>query len=91
MRTIAFVTQKGGAGKSTLSTNLAVAASLAGERVVLLDLDGSQSAASWAKIRGKSDVGIESVPAAKLAATLAALEKRNVTLVVIDAPGGIGA
>ena len=91
MRTIAFVTQKGGAGKSTLSTNVAVAASLAGERVVLLDLDGSQSAASWAKIRGKSDVGIESVPAAKLAATLAALEKKNVTLVVIDAPGGVGA
>ncbi len=91
MRTIAFVTQKGGTGKSTLATNIAVAASLAGERVFLLDLDGSQSAVSWSKIRGKSDVGVESVPAAKLASTLAALEKKGVTLVVIDAPGAIGA
>jgi chromosome partitioning protein len=90
MRTIAFVTQKGGAGKSTLATNVAVAATLSGERVVLLDLDGSQSAASWAKIRGKTDVAVENVPAAKLAATLAALERKGVTLVVIDAPGGVG-
>ena len=90
MRTIAFVTQKGGAGKSTLATNVAVAASLAGERAVILDLDGSQSAASWAKIRGKSEVGVESVPAAKLVAALAAMEKKGVTLVVINAPGGIG-
>jgi chromosome partitioning protein len=91
MRTIAFVTQKGGAGKSTLATNVAVAASLAGERVVLLDLDGSQSTASWAKVRGKSDVGVESIPAAKLARTMQALEKKGVTLVLIDAPGGMGA
>ena len=90
MRTIAFVTQKGGAGKSTLATNLAVAATFAGERVVLLDLDASQSAASWAKIRGKNDIAVESVPAAKLAATLATLERKGVTLVVLDAPGGVG-
>jgi chromosome partitioning protein len=90
MRTIAFVTQKGGAGKSTLATNVAVAASLSGERVFLLDLDGSQSAASWSKIRGKSDVAVESVPPAKLVSTLETLEKKGVTLVVIDAPGAIG-
>jgi len=36
-------------------------------------------------------VGVESVPAAKLAATLASLEKKGVTLVLIDAPGGMGA
>ncbi len=90
MRTIAFITQKGGAGKSTLATNVAVAASLAGEQVVLLDLDGSQSAASWSKIRGRSDVAVESVPAAKLALKREALEKRGVTLLVIDAPGGAG-
>ncbi len=90
MRSIAFVTQKGGAGKSTLATNVAVAASLAGEQVVVLDLDGSQSAASWSKIRGKSDVAVESLTAAKLAGKLQTLKERGVTLVVIDAPGGLG-
>ncbi len=37
MKTIALVTQKGGAGKSTLASSLAVAALEAGERVCLID------------------------------------------------------
>jgi len=39
MRAIAFLTQKGGAGKTTLAASLAAAAVNAGERVIALDLD----------------------------------------------------
>jgi chromosome partitioning protein len=51
MRTIAFLTQKGGAGKSTLAASLAVAAAHAGERVIALDLDPQASLFRWGKRR----------------------------------------
>ena len=46
MRTITLVTQKGGAGKTTVAASLAVAAAEAGERVVALDLDPQGSLAA---------------------------------------------
>ncbi len=51
MRTIAFLTQKGGTGKTTLAVSLAVAAAHAGERVIALDLDPQASLLRWAKYR----------------------------------------
>ncbi|WP_159730630.1 AAA family ATPase [Methylosinus sp. Ce-a6] len=87
MRTIAFVTQKGGAGKSTLASSIAVAARSAGERVFIIDLDPLQSLVKWSKAREATDVPVEHVPPAKLGKALVALEKKGVTLVVIDAPG----
>lgn len=87
MQTIAFVTQKGGAGKSTLASGVAVAARAAGERVVVIDLDPLRTLVNWAKARGDSDLGVEYVPPAKLMRAIAALEKKGVTLVIVDAPG----
>ncbi|PPD46609.1 MAG: ATPase [Methylocystis sp.] len=87
MRTIAFVTQKGGAGKSTLASSVAVAARASGERVFIIDLDPLQTLVKWAGAREAADIGVEHVPPAKLSKALAALEKKGVTLVVIDAPG----
>lgn len=87
MRTIAFVTQKGGAGKSTLASSVAVAACAAGERVVVMDLDPLQTLVTWSATRRDANLAVEHTSPAKLAKTLAALEKKGVTLVVIDAPG----
>jgi chromosome partitioning protein len=87
MRTIAFVTQKGGAGKSTLASSIAVAARRAGERVFIIDLDPLQSLVKWSQAREGADVPVEHVPPAKLGRALTALEKKGVSLVVIDAPG----
>jgi chromosome partitioning protein len=51
MRTIAFLTQKGGAGKTSLAASLAVAAAHAGEKVIALDLDPQASLLRWGKCR----------------------------------------
>ena len=47
MLVIAVLNQKGGVGKSTLATNLAAAAHLAGKRTLVLDLDRQGSAFDW--------------------------------------------
>lgn len=90
MQTIAFVTQKGGAGKSTLASGVAVAARATGERVFIIDLDPLQTLVKWANQRKERDIGVEHIPPGKLVRALAALEKKGVTLVVIDAPGRDG-
>jgi chromosome partitioning protein len=87
MRTIAFVTQKGGAGKSTLASSISVAARHAGEKVFIVDMDPLQSLVKWSQNRKATDVPVEFIPPEKLSKALAALEKKGITLVVIDAPG----
>jgi chromosome partitioning protein len=91
MKTIALVTQKGGAGKSTLASSLAVAAMEAGERVCLIDMDPQATLTLWGKRRGEADAPVIAASAGKLNAVLAALEARGVTLAVIDTPGAEGA
>ena len=52
MKTITFLSHKGGTGKSTLAIHLAVAAQAAGQEVLLVDLDhNSASVAEWASAR----------------------------------------
>jgi len=90
MRTLAFVTQKGGAGKSTLASSLAVAASEAKEKVCVIDMDPQGSLINWAKTRGTNDVEVVASGAARLPATLAQLKARGTTLAIIDTPGAEG-
>lgn len=47
MKTFVIAAQKGGAGKTTLARNLAVAAAQDGQRVLALDLDPQQSFRAW--------------------------------------------
>lgn len=91
MKTIALVTQKGGAGKSTLASSLAVVAKQAGERVCLIDMDPQATLTIWGKTRGENDIPVISASPAKLQAVLSALSAKSVTLVVIDTPGAEGA
>jgi chromosome partitioning protein len=91
MRTIAFVTQKGGSGKSTLASSLAVAAKDVGERVCVIDLDPQASLLSWRKTRKASDIGVIVAAVGRLPAVLKELEKKGITLAIIDTPGADGA
>jgi chromosome partitioning protein len=87
MRTIALVTQKGGSGKSTIASQIAVAAHEAGERVFIIDMDPQASLVRWFKVRQEKDIAVEAVAPAKLGAALGALQKSGVTLVIIDTAG----
>jgi chromosome partitioning protein len=55
MKTVALINTKGGVGKTTLSSNLAVWVAQHGKRVAMVDLDPQRSLASWWKRRGQSD------------------------------------
>lgn len=90
MQTIALVTQKGGAGKTTLAATLAVAASEAGEKVIALDLDPQGSLAAWGNDRQADAPAVDTLAADKVAQlpqVLAALAKKGFTLAILDCAG----
>lgn len=47
MKTVAFVSQKGGSGKTTLSIHYAVAAAETGLKVAIIDTDPQASSTGW--------------------------------------------
>ena len=47
MITLAFVSQKGGAGKSTIAANIAAYAASNGIKTVIIDLDQQASISAW--------------------------------------------
>ena len=58
MRTIVVASSKGGAGKSTLSTNLAAHFALQGKRTVLIDADRQKSSTHWCEKRAALDTAV---------------------------------
>jgi chromosome partitioning protein len=84
MQTLAVISQKGGVGKTTTATCLAVEAARAGQRVLLIDLDPQATATFWADLRADKDVAVLSVQAARLAPTLKAAQEAGTDLVIID-------
>ena len=98
MRTIAFLTQKGGTGKTTLAASLAVAAADAGERVIALDLDPQASLVRWGERRAAANAGnkiivepLEHERLPRLPAILDGLAGVGFTLAVFDTAGADGA
>jgi len=83
MNVIAFLSQKGGSGKTTLSVHTAVAA---GERVCVIDADPQESATAWASVRQEQTPIVATAQAGELPAALEAAANEGITLAVIDAP-----
>jgi chromosome partitioning protein len=81
---IAVAQQKGGAGKSTLAANLAVALLEHGP-VTLLDTDPQQSLARWHNIRGEGPLGFEAPAGWRVTGALDRL-RRLPGFVVMDTP-----
>ena len=84
MKTIAVISQKGGAGKTTLALHLAVAAELEQKRAAVIDLDPQASAASWGDSRSADAPAVVSAQAARLANVLAAAREAGASLAIID-------
>jgi chromosome partitioning protein len=86
MRTISIISQKGGAGKTTLAVHLATAA--AAERVTLLiDTDPQATASRWSQWRGGADPDVVDCGAPSLLGDkLSKAEALGAELVVIDTP-----
>ena len=90
MRIVAFVTQKGGSGKSALASSLAVAAQETGEKVCVIDMDPQASLMSWSKARAADDIAVIASGAAGLPSVLAQMKAKGCTLAVIDTPDADG-
>lgn len=87
MKAIAFMTQKGGTGKTTLAASIAVAAHEAGERVFLIDLDPQGSLAGWGERRQTHEPPVDRITPDKLSAAMNGLKQAGYTLAVIDTQG----
>lgn len=99
MRTITLVTQKGGAGKTTLATSLAIAAQQAGETVAAFDLDPQGSMVEWGSMRRKADPDtipdqhlpvVERFPperVGQMSRMLSTLAGKGITLTILDTAG----
>ena len=83
MNVVAILSEKGGAGKTTLSVHLATAAQLAGRASFILDLDPQGSAFSWAE-RRQAEPEAEAVQPVAVAGWLDRLRKAGAELVVLD-------
>ncbi|MGX5729392.1 nucleotide-binding protein [Pseudoxanthomonas beigongshangi] len=58
MKTILVASSKGGAGKSTIATNLAASFALDGKRTVLVDADPQGSSTRWAERRAELESAV---------------------------------
>ena len=86
MKVLAVVSQKGGVGKTTLATALAVQAGNAGRKTVVFDLDPQASATFWKDTRKDDLVAISAIPATRLGHMLTSAREAGCDLVIIDTP-----
>jgi chromosome partitioning protein len=86
MRIWSFVQQKGGSGKSTICTNLAVCGEEVGETVLVVDLDPQTSATLWHSQRGTNKPLVLDGQPGKLTDIVASASTLGVTLCLIDSP-----
>ena len=81
---IAIISQKGGAGKTTLAINLAVEAERNNLSSLLIDLDPQSSATEWSDIREQDYPVVLSVHASRMDKLIQKAEVNNASFVFID-------
>ncbi len=84
MKTLGMIAQKGGTGKTTLSIHLAVEASRAGLKVLLVDADPQASATTWWRRRHADSPALVRSGGDDLAVTLDTARAERYEMVVMD-------
>jgi chromosome partitioning protein len=84
MKIVAIISQKGGAGKTTLAVHLATAAAAAGHTAAIIDLDPQATAAGWGDRRTAGAPEVISGQATRLPALVNAARENGATFLVLD-------
>jgi len=87
MKVIAIISEKGGAGKTTLAVNLAVAAEAHGLATAIFDLDPRANATVWGDNRPSKIPAVVPAQAPRLAILLEQARGNDADLVIIDTAG----
>ncbi len=86
MPVIAIISQKGGAGKTTLALHLAAAAQESGRVALIIDTDPQATASQWAAWRHDAPPEVIDSPPPRLAAKVAQAREQGAEVIVIDTP-----
>src|SRR3954466_9295860 len=84
MKIVALISQKGGAGKTTLAVHLASRAAADGTTTAIIDLDPQATAASWGDRRAANAPEVISGQAIRLPALIKAAEENGAQFLVLD-------
>jgi chromosome partitioning protein len=86
VKTLALMSRKGGAGKTTLAVNLALTAHLAGWKTLLADIDPQRSASDALRARGEPGPTLAEINAGKLFQTRSQALHDAYDVMLIDTP-----
>lgn len=84
MDTWAVISQKGGAGKTTLALHLAIAAMQAGKLAGVIDVDPQESAIKWARIRDEHSPPVTKAVTPELGEMRQTAEDAGADVLIID-------
>ncbi len=88
MKVIAFVSSKGGCGKSTAAAYIAVAAAQAGKRVVMLDADPQGSLVAWSERRQADNIATRAIDPGRVPEAVKRLRDHgDIDVVIVDTAG----
>lgn len=81
------MSQKGGAGKTTLAINLAVQSKLEGKNSLIVDIDPQASATKWSYIRGEDNTPLVTTAfASRLHKVIEVAKDNDIDEIFIDTP-----
>ena len=87
MKVLTIANRKGGAGKSTCTAHLAVAASRAGYKTILIDLDPQKTLEGWWDKREEEEPYLTDASSNDIDNKIKELSDKDFELCIIDTPG----